>query len=102
MKLTAQFRKIINEELKNILLEYDKKFYATPEWVKENLDDAFNQAKKKLGKFAQKGYLTESEVGSVVSPLRNVAANLSQGDGEKGAQNSLRKKYGSQEEQNTR
>ena len=39
MKITTQqLRQIIREELnKNILLEYDKKFYATPGWVQKNL-----------------------------------------------------------------
>jgi hypothetical protein len=75
-------------ERKETLLEYDKTYFATPQFTEKIIDDAVKEAKKKLKKFGEKGFLSKSEYGQVVNKLYNVGFTVN-GDGEKG----LRKKF---------
>lgn len=83
---------VLNKENKEQLEEYDKTYFASPEFTEKIIDDAVKEAKKKLKKFGEKGFLSKSEYGQVVTKLYNVGFTVN-GDGEKG----LRKKFENKE-----
>lgn len=71
-----------------LLLEYDKTYFASPEFAEKVIDDAVKEAKKRLQKLGKNGFLSLKEYGKIVQPLYNAGLTVN-GDGEKG----LRKKF---------
>lgn len=53
----------------------DKEYFATPEFTERIIDAAIKEAKNRLLKFGKKGYVTQKEYGSIITPLYNTAYN---------------------------
>lgn len=94
-ELKSMIRTILKEESR-LLTEEDRKFYATPEHVEQNLKLAFDLQMKKFKKLAKKGYFTSSETERMFTTFGH-GSNWS--SPEKSKQRELRKKYGTPEEQ---